>query len=111
MNVKNRRTLITNTVKTVIAYLVTSVFGYILYRLFINGTNVQQPDGAAFRTVVFSIAIFVLFVYLSVRIHNLPTRDERKIDEIKELERLQTESGYELDYNAYYKDVLFEVHI
>jgi hypothetical protein len=104
MKIKNRRTLIANIVKTLIAYVVTALFGYIMYRFFLNAPNIQEPLMAKARTIIFSIVIFAIFVYLSVRIHNLPTRDERKVDEKTELTRLQAESGYCMDYMSYFKN-------
>lgn len=109
MNNKDKRctrTLVVNIVKTLIAYVISALFGYLAYRLLINATNIQQPVGAELRTVSLSIVIFAIFVYLSVRIYNLPTKDERRLCEKNELYRLQIESGYRLDYREYFKTQL-----
>ena len=106
MNNKEKRctrTLVVNIVKTLIAYVISALFGYLAYRLLINATNIQQPVGAELRTASLSVVIFAIFVYLSVRIYNLPTKDERRLCEKNELYRLQTESGYRLDYREYFK--------
>ena len=100
------RTLVINVVKTIIAYIITSFLGYLAYRMLINGTNIQQPIGAGFRTSLLSIAVFALLIYLTVRIYNLPTKDERKVDEKREIYKLQTESGYTLNYKEYFKNQL-----
>lgn len=97
------RTLVVNVVKTIIAYIITSFLGYLAYRMLINGTNIQQPIGAGFRTSLLSIVVFALLIYLTVRIYNLPTKDERRLWEKQELYKQQTESGYTLDYKEYFK--------
>ncbi len=109
MNNKDKRytrTLVVNIIKTLIAYVISALFGYLAYSLLINATNIQQPVGAGLRTASFSLVIFALFVYLSVRIYNLPTKDERRLYEKSELYKLQTESGYRLDYREYFKTQL-----
>lgn len=100
------RTLVVNVVKTIIAYFITSLFGYLAYRMLINGTNIQQPIGAGLRTSLLSLAVFALFIYLTVRIYNLPVKDDRMLWEKQELYKLQTESGYKLDYKEYFKTQL-----
>jgi len=100
------RTLVINVAKTIIAYIISALFGYLLYRITINGTNIQQPIGAELRTASFSLVIFAFFVFMSVKIYNLPTKDERRLYEKSELYKLQTESGYKLDYKEYFKTQL-----
>lgn len=97
------RTLVVNVVKTIIAYFITSILGYLAYRMLINGINIQQPIGAGLRTSLLSLAVFALLIYLTVRIFNLPTKDERRLYEKSELYKQQTESGYTLDYKEYFK--------
>ena len=97
------RTLVSNILKTLIAYTLSSLAGYSLYSFLLNGTNIQNPIAADIRTSIFSIVIFAIFVYLSVIIYNLPTKDERKLDEKNEINKLQIESGYKLDYREYFK--------
>lgn len=103
---RNTRTLVVNVVKTVIAYIISVLLGYLMYRITINGTNIQQPIGAELRTASFSLVIFAFFVFISVKIYNLPTKDERRLYEKSELYKLQTESGYKLDYKEYFKTQL-----
>ena len=100
------RTLVANVIKSIIAYAVASLFGYLAYRMLINGTNIQQPFGAGLRTSLLSVAVFAFLIYLTVRIYNLPTSDERKVNEKSEIYRLHTESGYNLDYREYFKTQL-----
>lgn len=101
-----KRAFVTNVVKTLVAYVVTSLFGYLMYRFTINGTNIQSPKSALLRTVIFGLFAFSLLIYLAGKIFMLPVKDERSINEMKEIDARQKACGYTLDYKAYFKEQL-----
>ncbi len=99
-----KRAFATNIFKTLVSYVLVSLLGYLFYMLLINASNIQSPKGAMWRTVALSVFMFVVLVDLSVRIFMLPVKDERSIDEMKEIEKKQKECGYTLDFKAYFTD-------
>ena len=104
MNNRNRRTLVTNVIKTVISYAVSVLFGYFFYAFLLNGTNSTDPSGAKMRTVLYSLLMFAFFVSLSVKLFNLVCDNESKVYEKREIISRTAESDYRLDYKAYFTE-------
>ncbi len=93
MDARNRRTLISNAVKSLLALLITNALGYLLYFFW------SRHTGGA---VVISFVVFLFSIYLFIRILTLPTNDERKISEREEIVKLSQECGYTLDFKEYF---------
>ena len=108
----------TNVLKTFIAYVTVSVIGYICYRLLsiigfvfyrfmLKSISFNAPSQNIFlRTVVFSLMMFAVLIYVAVKLFMLPVRNKRSIDEMSEIEESQRASGYDLDYKEYFKKQL-----
>ena len=101
-----KKTIKFNFIKGLIAIAFSGLVGNILYFLVFRNTNGDSPEGAWFRTGIFSLLIFALSIYVFFRIEEIPSKNERIINEKQALKDAFKEANYELDYKSYFKGVI-----
>lgn len=106
MKKQYKRTTTFNFLKGLAAIAFSSLIGNVLYFFVFRGTNAEDPEGAAMRTSIFSILIFVFSVYAFIKTLPVTSKNENVIDEKQALKDALKEANYELDYNSYFKKLV-----
>lgn len=99
-------TALFNTLKGLCAMAFTGLLGNICYFLIFRNANGDDLKGAAFRTSVFGIILFVFSIYLFVKMLNINVKSEKIINEEQAIKNKFRENGYELDYKPYFANML-----
>lgn len=102
----NKKSFKFNFIKGIIALAFSGLVGNILYFLVFRNTNGESPEGAWLRTGIFSLLIFALSVYVFFRIEEIPSKNEKIINEKQALKDAFKDANYELDYKGYFKEVI-----
>ena len=92
-----------NSVKSVIAILFSIFMGYLLYFFILRGANEDDPNGAAVRTIIFSLFVFIFSVFVMLKITKAESKSGSESLLFKNDFR---QSGYSLNYNEYFKKAL-----
>ena len=93
-----------NMVKGFATLAVCNGIGYIFYIMILNVGNTEDPATASGRTAIFSLLLFAVSLYAFYRVAIAESPDSGKVDERKLLEDAYKESGYNLDYKAYFTE-------
>lgn len=88
--------------KGLLAGAVGNFVGYLFYLVFLNAKNAEDPKGASAGTAVFSFIFFALTTAFTYYLATFGSNDPEKPDEETLLEETFKNSGYSLDYKAYF---------
>ncbi|MBE6565130.1 MAG: hypothetical protein E7655_07650 [Ruminococcaceae bacterium] len=102
MHGKHFQRLILNMVKGFATLALCNGIGYLFYIMILNVGNAEDPKTASGRTAIFSLILFAASIYAFYLVAIAESSDSGKIDERKLLEDAYKDSGYALDYKAYF---------
>lgn len=95
-----------NAFKSFIVLMFSNLIGYLLYFLILRGANEQNSQEAVVRTFAISIIVFVFSFFVYYQFLKLEKKSERVINETKTLKDAYKDSGYNLDFNSYFINIL-----
>lgn len=106
MNKRYTRTVLFDLFKGIIAMAFSSLIGWMLYFFIFRNTNGENPERAVLGTCIVSLGVFVLSIYVFLRMLPINSKDYYVIDERQALKDAFRDSGYDLDYKAYFKKMV-----
>lgn len=94
-----------NAIKSTIAVAFSNLIGYFLYFFILRGANEDDPNGAAFRTIIFSLCVFAFSIFALLKVTKAEIKGRSEMLIFKNDFR---KSNYSLNYKEYFKSALKE---